>query len=194
MPFSDHATQAVHRRFVLQPRGLQDHLRRVADMAERIAAAHGLDAERAAVAALAHDLARAFPARKLLSEAARLGTPVDPVERAVPVLLHGPVAADILAKDDGVEDPDLLEAVRWHSTAAPGIGPIAKVTFLADKLDPEKADRFPNRDEVLALALTDLDGAVVAYIARELVSLAQQGQLLHPSAVAARNEILLRRA
>lgn len=192
MPFSPEAEQAVQRRMLQQPKGIQDHLRRVSEVAIRLAQAHGLDAEQARVAAFAHDLARAASEQELLAEAARLGIEVHAVEQAVPILLHGPVAAARLAQDDGVKDAELLEAVVWHSTAAPGIGPIAKVTFLADKLDPDKAHRSPGQNEMLSLAMRDLDAATAEWIGRELVSLIQRGLVVHPASVAARNEALLR--
>lgn len=124
------------------PRGLRDHTRRVWSIALELAGRHGIDGERVGLAALAHDLARAKEGEYLLRRARELGLPVHPVEEWMPLLLHGPVAAEELRREAGLSDPEVYEAIYWHSTGQRGMGPVARVVFLADKLDPEKADRY----------------------------------------------------
>lgn len=70
------------------------------------------------------------------------------------------------------------------------MGVPAKVVYLADKLDPHKAGRYPFQGEVSDLARNSLDRAVFEFLNRELVFLLQQGELVHPAAVEARNEQL----
>ena len=57
---------------------------------------HGVDAERASLSALGHDLVRHLPGDELLALAARYGLQPDAIERAEPILVHGPVAARML--------------------------------------------------------------------------------------------------
>ena len=109
------------------------------------------------------------------------------------MLLHGPLAAHWLRQRYGVEDSQVLEAVGWHTTARPGLGPLAKLVFLADKLDPEKATRYPFLDRVRALAQEDLDPALLEFLTLDLQRLLQAGDLVHPAGVEARNELLVRR-
>ena len=107
----------------------------------------------------------------------------------MPLLLHGPVAAELLRRVDGLEDRDIYEAVYWHSTAHKDLGAVAKLVFLADKLDPQKLSRYPFQPELNKLALTSLDRAIFDFLSRELISLLQQGSLVHPVVVEARNEL-----
>ena len=93
-------------------------------------------------AVAAHDLARAMKPDGLLSEAGRLGLDVHAIEERHPVLLHGAVAACWLEHEGCLADPDVLEAVRWHTTGRRGMGEVAKVVFLADKLDPVKVKHY----------------------------------------------------
>ena len=113
------------------------------------------------------------------------------MEARVPLLLHGPVAAELLRSASGLDDPEIYEAVYWHSTAHMGMGPTAKIVFLADKLDPQKAGRYPYLDELKDMATRDLDTAILEFLSRELVSLLSQGGLVHPASVDARNELLM---
>jgi predicted HD superfamily hydrolase involved in NAD metabolism len=181
------------------PRGLQDHIQRVRRLARQLAEPLGLDAGRVDLAAAAHDLARPMKAEALLAEARRLGLWVHPVEEAVPILLHGPVAAEYLRRQLHVNDQGVLEAVRWHSTGCGGTwasedddGRLARVVFLADKLEPAKASRYGTIVNVKELALRDLDAAVLTFLDGELRRLVQEGELLHPAMVEARNGLLLR--
>ena len=174
------------------PRGLQDHLARTRDLALELATVHGVPADRVELAALGHDLARAQTGEVLLKEARDLGLAVHTVEERVPILLHGPVAAELLRRQCGVTDADVLEAVRWHSTALSGMGSVGLVVFLADKVEPHKLKRSPELQEIATLARSRLERAAADYLTRELALLLKRGALLHPASVDARNHLLSR--
>ena len=78
------------------PDGLQAHIYRVRDVAQELAARHGIDPDRAELGALAHDVCRAIPGEDLLKMSADLGVPVTDLDRDFPILLHGPVGAELL--------------------------------------------------------------------------------------------------
>jgi predicted HD superfamily hydrolase involved in NAD metabolism len=175
------------------PKGLRRHLAAVVGEARRLARLHGVDEERAALAAWAHDIARATRPDDLLRQARELGLKPTDLEQAVPILLHGPVAARLLAGRYGVEDEEVLAVARWHSTGRAGMSTLEKVVFLADKVVPEKIAGEPDLAEVRRLAETDLDGAVLRHLNRQLVEVVRQGWLLHPDILAARNDLLFTR-
>ena len=156
-----------------------------------LAQVHDADSERVRLGAMAHDVARAMRGDELLEQARELGITIHPVEAAVPVLLHGPVGAELLRRQDGLDDGEVYEAVYWHSTAHKDLGILGKIVFLADKLDPHKEARYPFIDRVRKLAATDLDHAVAEFLGCELMELIGQGSLVHPVSVEARNELLL---
>ena len=135
--------EAVARRVRSLPQGLQRHIQRVQEVAAELASVHDADGERVRLGAMAHDVARAMSGDELLAHARDMGIQVHPVEAAVPVLLHGPVGAELLRRRDGLEDREVYEAVYWHSTAHKDLGVLGKIVFLADKLDPHKKARYP---------------------------------------------------
>ena len=86
----------------------------------------------------------------------------------------------------------VLESVAWHTTGRPGMGDVAKVVFLADKLDPRKVARFPYLEEVVAKSRDSLDLAILEYLDRTIEYFLANGNLVHPIAIEFRNELLIR--
>ena len=172
------------------PPGLQAHINRVSDIARELAPHHGVDPDRAALGMLAHDVARAMPNQELLRHAAEFNLPVTLVERQMPVMLHGPVGAEILQREDGLTEEDLYQAVYWHTTGHPSLDRLGTVVFLADKLDPLKISRYPYLPFLRELALEDLDRAILEFLSRETVARATTNEMVHPATVETRNHLL----
>jgi predicted HD superfamily hydrolase involved in NAD metabolism len=133
------------------------HSVRVARCAGQLARRHGLDARKARLAGLLHDLARLYSADRLVAEAQAHGIPVGPREREHPVLLHAPLGAAIARETFGIDDDEVLSAIAKHTTGAPEMSPMDCAVYLADSLEPQR--RFPERGALWELALRDLTGA-----------------------------------
>ncbi len=172
------------------PKGLQDHIHRVEKIAQELGGVHGVNPERAGMAMLCHDVARAMGDDELLLRASQLDLPVSLVEHQVPILLHGPVGAEILKSEDGLADDSIYQAVYWHTTAHPSLDQLGKVVFLADKLDPQKIIYYPFQPQLRDLASRDLDRGILEFLTQELIARANRGELVHPAAVETRNALL----
>ena len=183
--------EAVEDRLSELPPGLKEHIECVRDIARGLASLHDVDVDRVDLAAAAHDLARALGNDALLESARGYGIELSPVALGKPVLLHGPVAAKWLDGPGGIVDTEVLEAVRCHTSGRAGMGRIAKLVFLADKLDPSKLKRYPFQDEVASLAREDLDHALLRFLDLELVDFLERGYLVEPSTIELRNELML---
>ena len=172
------------------PRGLRDHVRRVVTEARRLASRYGIDEERALVAALGHDLARAQPPSELLREAEAAGLELSAVERGSPILLHGALGARVMAEHFGVEDAEVLAAARYHTTGRAGMSALERLIFVADKIEPEKVRREPALAEARRLADDSLEAAMRRLLDLHVGRALAEGWPLHPDTVAARNELL----
>ena len=184
--------QRLQTRLNSLPDGLQAHIYRVRDVAQELAARHGIDPDRAELGALAHDVCRAVPGDDLLKMSANLGVPVTDVDRDFPLLLHGPVGAALLRKEDGLADHGLYEAVRWHSTAHASLDDLGKLIFLADKLEPQKAPVYSYQARLHEMALESLDLALLEFLTREMAARIEKGETVHPASVDARNSLVLK--
>ena len=182
---------AIQRRVDRLPAGLQAHIHRVVEIAKELAVCHGIDQEQAALAALAHDVARAMTDGELLRRAAGMGLPIGVVDRRVPILLHGPVGAEILQQEAGLTDISIYKAVYWHTTANPDLDELGKVVFIADKLDPAKIDSYPYLPQIRQMAFQDLDRAILHFLTRQAMDRLNRGELVHPVMVETRNALLV---
>ena len=184
--------QRLQYRLKALPDGLQSHIYRVRDVALELAAPHNMDLQQAELGALAHDVCRAVPGEDLIRMASELDVPVSDVEQDFPLLLHGPVGAELLRKEEDLNDDILYEAVRWHSTAHASLNPLGKLVFLADKLDPQKAAVYSYQAKLHDMALESLDLAMLEFLSREMAKRIEGGGTVHPASVDARNSLILK--
>lgn len=151
---------------------------------------HGLDEKMVDLALAAHDIARHLNTDQLLAEATALGINIGVAERTAPVLLHGPIGARWLKNESDCEDVDLIESVRIHTTGKVGMGDIAKVVFLADKLDPDKSQKYPFMNSVREASGANLDRAILLFLNGQFAQLIETELVLHPDGVALRNHLI----
>ena len=154
------------------------HTLRVAETAGRLANLHGLDPARARLAGLLHDTAREVGKEELLRGATEEGLPVGDFEREWPILLHGPVAAELTKEDLGVEEGEILDAVRSHTTGEPGMGPLALALFVADKIEPGRDQ--PGVEDLRELALESLGHAAKAALEDSISYNERRDRPAHP--------------
>jgi len=159
------------------------HTLRVAQTAEDLARVHGLDSDRARLAALLHDAARETSSEEFLVLAEDLNLPVGEPERESPKLLHGPVAAELARRELGVEDGEVLDAIREHTTGRPGMGPLSLVLYVADKIEP--ARDYPSVENLRRLARHDLRGAAAESLRRSIAHNEERGRPTHPASIEA---------
>jgi predicted HD superfamily hydrolase involved in NAD metabolism len=155
------------------------HTVRVADTAEGLAQIHSLDPNRTRLAALLHDAARETEPDDYLRLADEWGLEVGEPERKSPKLLHGPVAAELARQELGVEDEEVLEAVRVHTVGAAGIGALALALYVADKIEP--ARDYPSVGRIRDLAREDLYEAAAESLRRAIGHNEGRGKLIHPA-------------
>ena len=154
------------------------------DLAER----NRVDGQRAATAALLHDYAKELPKAELLALAERFGIAVDPVYRASPGLLHGPVAAGLVQWDFGISDAGVLAAIRNHTVGRAGMTALEKIVYLADMIEPTRD--FPGVEALRALARQNLDAGMLAALEQTVRYTMHRRLAVHPQSIEAYNDLL----
>ena len=183
----------IHRRMRRLPIGLYEHCQRVEQIARGLCEQHGQDADAVGLAALAHDATKHFSGVENLLRMEEYDLPpVTDYERRNPKILHGMVGAELLKREDGLNHPQLYDAIYWHTTGNPAGGDaIGHIVFLADKLDPVKIKRYPWQPELQELTEHDLPAAMIMFLTRNIARLLDNGVPVHPAAIESRNALLL---
>ena len=111
-----------------------EHSLGTADCAKKMAVSYGIEPEKAYVAGLLHDCAKCFSTEKLLSIIDE-HLEVEEIEKKNYKTLHAPVSAYVAKTDFGVEDDEILSAIRWHTLGKLEMTDFEKIIFLADKIE-----------------------------------------------------------
>lgn len=173
------------------PAGRYQHVLGVARMAERLARYYGASSRKVRVAALIHDIARAWPAQQLLDFMMERGLAVSDEERRMPVLLHARVGAQRAHDEFGVDDAEVLSAIEHHTIAQPGMSDVERILYIADSIEPSR--RFPGRAALEAAAFRSLDEGMLACIESSLEHLKNSGVAAAPGTLALYDQLAARR-
>ena len=157
---------------MLKPKRLR-HTAGVVLTAIRLAAENGADTQKARIAALLHDCAKYLPDETLLARSH------DEV-KILPVL-HAEVGAIVAEERFGVTDPDILRAIRLHTTGDAGMTTLDKVVYLADMIEPGRD--YPGVEELRREH--DLDKATLLALRRSLIHITERGFAVHPATLRA---------
>jgi nicotinate-nucleotide adenylyltransferase len=150
----------------------------------RLALENGVEPAKAAVTGLLHDCAKSLPRETELAFARRVAPPLDEMTLDSHELLHAPLCALIAQETYGVDDPEILHAIRYHTTGCPGMSPLDKVLFVADKIEPTR--NFPSVETLRAAATENLDHAVLVCLQLTESFLRDKDKHPHPDSTAAR--------
>jgi len=125
-----------------------------------LAMRYGYDLEKAMLAGLMHDCAKCMPNAKKLKMAEKNHLEITSLERKNPFMLHAKLGALLAKKKYDIDDEEILDAIRWHTTGRPDMTLLDKIVYVADYIEP-KRDKAPNLAEIRQTAFMDLDKALL---------------------------------
>lgn len=155
------------------------HTLSVAGTASSLAMCYGADLEKAETAGLLHDCAKSMDVRKMQKVCEKAGLTVSSFEADSGSLLHSKAGSVLAAEKYGITDPDMINAIRYHTTGRPGMSLLEKIIFVADYIEP---GRFTakNLPLIRRLAFSDIDGALMKILYDTLVYLNSTGLVVDP--------------
>ena len=110
-----------------------EHSLGTADCAKELAEKYGMDEEKAYFTGLIHDCAKCLPKEEMNKILAELTLEEGELEN--PKTHHAPAGVYIAQKEFGVEDEEILSAIRWHTIGKLNMSLFEKIIFLADKIE-----------------------------------------------------------
>jgi nicotinate-nucleotide adenylyltransferase len=115
------------------------HSRNTALLARDLCLRFNLDPRKGYLAGIAHDMCKSMGLGEIISLAQSDGGGMTRMEMDKPSLLHGRAAAALLKKQYGIHNEDVLDAVRYHTTAGGG-GDLSRVVYVADKIESSREE------------------------------------------------------
>ena len=154
------------------------HTLGVETTAEALAKCFHVDPDKARMAALLHDCAKHLPMDKMVEMVERADVEMAEGEKDSRALLHA-AAGMILAKEQfGVTDPDVLSAIRWHTTGRAGMSDLEKVIYLADMIEPGRRP-FQGIEKIRDAANHSLNEAMAIAAKRTVLYVRSRGMPLN---------------
>lgn len=138
----------------------------------------GLDPIAMATAGLLHDSCRALGDTEMLARARAYGIEVTYPCDERPLLLHGPVGAEYVRRELGIDDVDIHEAIYWHTTGHPGIGLLAQALFVADFSEPLR--KYPEAGIAREVLQSQGFSEALLYVAQTKLKFARKKETFHP--------------
>jgi HD superfamily phosphohydrolase YqeK len=131
--------------------------------------------ERWRAAAWLHDALREAPPAALRAE-------LPPAFADYPdAILHGPAAAERLR---GAADPEVCDAVRYHTVGHPSLGRLGRALYLADFLEPGRDFLNEWRSSLRARMPAALDEVLVEVLAARIGHLLERRKPIRPETAA----------
>ena len=147
--------------------------------AAALAMRYQADVTDAQIAGLLQDCAKCLTDEKRVSICEKHQIPMTDIERRNPFLLHAKVGEFLAKEKYGITNPDILNAIRFHTTGRENMSLLERIVFVADYIEPGRR-QAPNLAEIRQLAFTDLDAAMLKILEDTLSYLKATGGELDP--------------
>lgn len=162
----------------------------VADEAVRIAAKYGGDTEKAYIAGLLHDITKNASEEEHLHIFREFDIMLNDVEKNAEKLWHAISGAAYIEHILGINDTEIITAVRYHTTARKNMTQLEKILYLADFTS---ADRDYDDVDIMRKKLEISMHAALQYaLSYTINDLVSRNKPLHLDTVEAYNENALK--
>lgn len=167
------------------------HSENVMLVAIKLAQEYGIDENKAAIAGILHDCARGKSEQELYELCDRFNILLDEITKRQPILLHGHVGEFIAKSDYGIEDKEILSAIKYHTTGKENMSMLDKIILIADYIEPRRA--FLGVEEIRELAFRDIDSSIIKAFDTTINYIIKMGGIIHPDTIKARNCLLIKK-
>ena len=162
----------------------------VADEAKRLAEKYGGDSEKSYLAGLLHDITKNAPDEEHLQIFKEFGIILSDVEQNAKKLWHAMSGALYVKNILEINDPEIIDAIRYHTTAKADMSLLAKILYLADFTSKDRD--YEDVDVIREYVDESLEKAFVYALEYSITDLVNQGRAIHPDTVQAYNQAVLK--
>ena len=161
----------------------------VSETAEKLAVLYGADIYKARIAGLSHDLAKEMNIEKQKEVLKQNNFEVSEIEELAPQILHGFVGAILLKSKFGVEDKEILNAIKFHSTGRKEMSILEKIIYIADYIEPNRV--YEGVEKLREITYKSLEDGVLEGLNNTMRIVLDRDRIIHPLTLEARNYLIM---
>jgi predicted HD superfamily hydrolase involved in NAD metabolism len=152
-----------------------DHTLGVAYTSASMAIVHGADIQKALIAGMLHDCAKCMSHEEQVKICEKNKIDITDVERRNHSLLHAKVGVYIAKTKYDISDPEILSAIRWHTTGKDNMSLLEKIVYIADFIEPNRK-QLEDMDIIRKEAFTNIDRCLAHILYNSVVYLKTIGK------------------
>lgn len=165
-----------------------NHTLGVYETAVKLAKLNGISLEKAELAALTHDIAKNLDKEEMFKIISKNNIELSKVEKENMNLWHSIIAPIVVKEQLGINDKEILDAVRWHTTGKEDMSILTKIIYIADMIEPGRY--FPGVEEIRRETFENLDRGVYLGLTHSIQFLLGKNLLIDENTIKARNYFL----
>jgi len=160
----------------------------VAESAKMLAKRYGADEEKAETAGILHDIMKESSAEEQLAVIEKAGMHITELEKSSLKFYHQISGAAYAKAILGIDDDEIIGAIRYHTTGRSDMSLMEEIVYLADFIS---ADRdYPDVDIMRQKTEEGKEQGLLYATRHSICSVAQKGDILHPDTVNAYNWLI----
>lgn len=162
------------------------HSVNVADMAKKLAEAHGYkNPDEAYTAGLVHDCCKEISTAEQLAMVKKSRRNVCEAELKTPALYHAVAGAYYAETVFGFTNEDFLNSIRYHTTGRAAMSELEEIIYMADLVSVERS--FKDVEKFRKLAFADMKKAVLETVKHSIHEVVDKGSLIPTQTLEAYN-------
>ena len=171
------------------PQKRYKHSLNVADCAVKLSEIYGYNTEKAYIAAIAHDCAKYLNKDQVKYYVEKYKIDLDELEKDNLALSHSLIGSYIAKYEFEINDEEILNAIRYHTTGKEDMSLIEKIIYIADLIEEDRS--FPGVELLRKLVYSkELDKALIMSFNNTIKFVIDNNQLIHNRTVNARNYLI----
>lgn len=168
-----------------------EHSVNVSKEAKKLARLYGANEEKAQLAGILHDITKEMPKDEQLQIIVDSGIILDNVQKNAPKLWHGISGSIYVQQNLCINDEDILNAIRYHTTGRANMSLLEKIIFIADFTSEERT--YSGVATMRKKSRKSLDEAMLYAYKFTFKDLSKREIAIHPDEVACYNDIVLQK-
>lgn len=159
----------------------------VMNTAKELARIYGVNEKKVEVAAILHDYTKNFSKDELEKIAMKYFS--DEVKDYIKIteILHGYVSAKILKDKFNIEDEEIYNAIKYHTTGRKNMSLIEKIIYISDAIEPQRD--YPGVEDIRKLVKKDLNKGILLEANNKIRYLINSNLTIHINTVEMRNDL-----